>query len=84
MEIGTIVLSTAGRDKGCLLCVVGEEDGRVLVCDGGERPLERPKKKNHRHIQPVDCPKCTWERRGNRALRKALRRLGAATDDKQH
>ena len=74
-ETGMIVMSTAGRDKGYLLCVVGEEDGYVLVCDGKERPLERPKKKNPRHIEQVGCPEFTWELRGNNALRKALNRL---------
>ena len=77
MEKGTVVVSKAGRDKGYLLCVVNvsEEDGHVLVCDGRERPLERPKKKNPRHIEPVDCPGLTWELRGNKALRKAINRL---------
>ena len=76
MEIGTVVMSTAGRDKGYLLCVVGEEDGYVLVCDGKERPLERPKKKSLKHIQLTEHQKLTWELRGNNALRKAINRLG--------
>ena len=75
MGVGTIVRSTAGRDKGYLLCVVGEESGCVLVCDGKERPLERPKKKNPRHVEALDAPKMTWELRGNKALRKALNRM---------
>ena len=76
MEQGTVVMSTAGRDKGYLLCVVGEEDGYVLLCDGKERPLERPKRKNPRHIELLaQLPPITWELRGNQALRKALNRL---------
>ena len=72
---GSIVVSKAGRDKGYLLCVVGEKDGYVLVCDGKERPLERPKRKNPGHIELADCPRLSWELRGNKALRKALNRL---------
>jgi len=71
-------MSTAGRDKGYLLCVVGEEDGYVLVCDGKERPLEHPKRKNPRHIELLaQLPVLTWELRGNQALRKALNRIAA-------
>jgi len=72
---GVIVESLAGRDKGYLLCVVGEEAGMVLVCDGKERKLERPKKKNPKHLAKLDCEPFTWELRGNQALRKALNRL---------
>ncbi len=79
MEIGTVVRSTAGRDKGYLLCVVGEESGCILVCDGKERPLNHPKKKNPKHLQTLELPLFTWELRGNHALRKALNRLKSET-----
>ena len=76
LEIGSIVKSTAGRDKNYLLCVVGYEDGLVLVADGKERPLERPKKKNPNHLAPLlQLQPLTWELRGNKALRKALNRI---------
>ena len=48
--IGQIVCSKKGRDKGYFLAVVGEEQDFVLVCDGKERPIERPKKKNVKHL----------------------------------
>jgi len=52
LEIGRIVTSTAGRDKGQIFVVVGRLDHRyVLVSDGEKRPLDRPKKKNVRHLQ---------------------------------
>ena len=76
MEVGTVVRSLAGRDKGYLLCVVGEENGYVLVADGKERPLEHPKRKNPNHLAPLlQLQALTWELRGNKALRKALNRL---------
>ena len=74
-EPGTVVISLAGRDKGYYLCVVGGESGCVLVCDGKERPLGRPKKKNPKHLQALELPPLTWELRGDKALRKALNRL---------
>ncbi len=41
---GQVVLSLAGRDKDRLMAVLGEApDGGVLVADGKERPLQRPK-----------------------------------------
>jgi len=76
LEIGTIVQSTAGRDKNYLLCVVGYEDGLVLIADGKERTLERPKKKNPNHLAPLlQLQPFTWELRGNKALKKALNRM---------
>ncbi|MDR2752693.1 MAG: KOW domain-containing RNA-binding protein [Oscillospiraceae bacterium] len=75
-EQGTVVRSVAGRDKGYLLCVVGEESGCILVCDGKERPLQRPKHKNPRHVERLaQVPALTWELRGNQALRKALNQI---------
>jgi len=82
LEVGTIVKSLAGRDEGYLLCVVGEENGLVLVADGKERPLERPKKKNPNHLAPLlQLSPLTWELRGNKALRKALNRLKASAEE---
>lgn len=72
---GDIVLSLAGRDKGSLLAVTGEKNGLILVCDGRERPLERAKVKNPRHLEKtslsVDCASMA----GNKILRKTLNRL---------
>ena len=48
--IGQIVCSKKGRDKGYFLVIVEDGQNCVLVCDGKERPLERPKKKNVKHL----------------------------------
>lgn len=50
-EAGTVVISKAGRDKGYFMAVVGREGENLLVADGKERPLCRPKKKNPKHLQ---------------------------------
>lgn len=77
LTVGTVVRSLAGRDKARLLAIVGEKDGKALVCDGKERPLERPKTKNIRHIESVGVSLAPQELETNRVLRNALRRLNA-------
>lgn len=72
IKIGSVVLSMAGRDRGAFLAVYGEKDGRVLVVDGRERPLLRPKKKNPRHIRLTGMVLPQTAFRSDRALRKAL------------
>ncbi|MDR1733460.1 MAG: KOW domain-containing RNA-binding protein [Oscillospiraceae bacterium] len=73
-EIGTVVKSLRGRDAGKLLSVTGETSGYILVADGKERSVRRPKKKNPRHIAPVlDVPPLPPEAlRGDRQLRRHL------------
>ena len=70
--IGQIVYSKAGRDKGYFLVVVKESENVVSVCDGKERPLERPKQKNTKHIcftKTVLSEECF---KTNKSLRKSL------------
>ena len=71
LKEGSIVRSLAGRDQGRLLVVTAVLDDAVLVCDGKERPLERAKRKNPRHVADTGR---TLEQKAesNRALRKAL------------
>lgn len=69
---GRIVCSLAGRDKGCFMAVVEEKEGKVFVCDGRERPLERPKLKNIKHIKPTNSYLNEEQLKTNRSLRRAL------------
>ena len=48
--IGSVVLSTQGRDKGMYFVVVAVGEGTVYLADGGMRKLASPKKKNVKHI----------------------------------
>lgn len=75
MEKGTVVKSLAGRDKGKLLAVMQIGNGTVLVCDGKERPLDRPKSKNIRHIECTEFYVSENDMRSNKALKIALKRL---------
>ena len=55
MEIGKsdIVLSVAGRDQGKLFYVLETDGAYVLVANGRERRLERPKRKKLKHVRKV-------------------------------
>ena len=50
IQIGGVVLSTQGRDKGMYFVVTATEGNTVFLADGGMRKLARPKKKNSKHI----------------------------------
>lgn len=52
IELGRIVMSQAGRDKGRFMIVVGIIDTNyVYVADGSLRKIENPKKKNIKHLK---------------------------------
>ena len=54
VEIGSIVISKAGRDQGRRFLVVGEvDDDFVMVANGDLRKMDRLKKKRRRHLQPT-------------------------------
>ncbi|MCD7774335.1 MAG: KOW domain-containing RNA-binding protein [Clostridiales bacterium] len=77
MEIkqGSVVISKAGRDKGKLLAVVELSEKSAMVCDGKERPVERPKKKNLIHLAPTRYVLTDAETAANHSLNKALNKI---------
>ena len=77
LERGRVVISLAGRDKGRLLAVMQADKNCVQVCDGKERPVERPKSKNIRHVEATEFSLSDDEISTNRALKKALRRYSS-------
>ena len=52
-SISDLVISTAGRDKGSLFYVIGEEAQYLFLANGKDRPLDRPKRKKRKHVQKV-------------------------------
>ena len=70
--IGRIVCSKAGRDKGYFMVVVKQEGDFLLVCDGKERPLERPKRKNAKHLMFTNTVLENDSFKTNKHLKKAL------------
>ena len=84
---GQIVRSVAGHDKGGIFFVIKNiDDDYVLVADGDLRRIEKPKKKNIRHLQPFNkVNKVIAEKISagvpieNFQLRKELERSGAVS-----
>lgn len=71
LQKGMVVYSTAGKEKGGFYVVTAAEGGYVLLADGKRRTLEKPKRKNVRHIRLTSTVVET-EGLTNRALRKML------------
>ena len=69
---GTIVCSKAGRDCGNFMIVLEIKEGMVLVADGKERPIERPKLKNMKHISLTETQVSEEQMLTNRSIRHAL------------
>jgi len=74
-----IVYARRGHDSGRLFCVMDAEEGWVLLADGKERRVERPKRKNVKHVRsagtfvhPTIEKVKTGQPVGNRELRELL------------
>ena len=51
--ISDVVLSTTGRDKGKIFYVIGTEGDLLLLANGKDRTLDKPKRKSLRHVRKV-------------------------------
>ncbi len=52
IKVGSVVKCTAGHDSGNYFVVVELENAEfVKICDGKNRPLEKPKRKKIKHIK---------------------------------
>lgn len=71
---GDLVICKAGREKDRLMCVTATDDKYVYLCDGKERPLDNPKRKNPIHIEKTSKKLSGDMFLTDRALRKALSR----------
>ena len=71
VQKGQVVRAIAGKEQGGFYLVIALEDSFGLLADGKHRPLERPKRKNLRHIAPTLT---IWETEGltDRELRRRL------------
>ena len=75
MVYGCIVRSLAGHDKDGFQVVVKTEDNFVYVCNGKSRPLEKPKKKNLKHVKKLNTVLDDECLRSNKSIRLALSSL---------
>lgn len=80
LKKGSVVISKAGRDKGYFLVVVDITDEGVFVCDGKERPVERPKKKNPLHLAKTRYVLTEEETATNRSLKRALKQFSGSEE----
>lgn len=77
IEIGRVVYSKAGSDKGNFAAVVGTKENAVLISDGKRRTLEHPKAKNPKHLGLTSAVLDNGSMTTNKALRCALKKFGA-------
>ena len=82
LRIGQLVWSTQGRDAGRYYLVTGFTGDRVLVADGEVRTVNRPKKKNIRHLkalpvvdEEISSKVAAGRKLSDADIRKALRSL---------
>ena len=76
-NISDVVISMAGHDKGKFFYVIGIEDAYVLLANGKDRPLDRPKRKKCKHVQKVlraETRVAEKLRLGDKVLNSELRR----------
>ena len=77
IKISDVVVSTAGRDQGELFYVIGEEPLYLLLANGKDRSLDKPKRKKRKHVQKVLRPETRVAeklRSGDKVLNGELRR----------
>ena len=51
--ISDVVVSTAGRDQGRLYYVISTDELFLMLVNGKDRTLDKPKRKKLRHVQKV-------------------------------
>lgn len=50
---GLLATSKAGHDKDSVYVIIREEGGYVYIADGAVRTVEKPKRKNRKHLQLI-------------------------------
>lgn len=72
MQRGEIVVSSAGKDKGVWMVVSHSDESGVYVINGREHPVDKPKRKNLRHLDRLSLTVTESDMETNRSLRRAL------------
>ena len=76
-NISDVVKATAGRDQEKIFYVIGADDEFLLLANGKDRPLDRPKRKKRKHVQKVLRSETRVAEkliRGDKVLNSELRR----------
>lgn len=76
-EQGRVVIAAAGRGAGRFYAVIAQEGGSLLLADGKKRPLEKPKRKNRKHVRKTNTRLDSDCLDTNKKLRRALSALSS-------
>ena len=76
LEQGCVVRSIAGRDADRFYVVLRLAEGAAWIADGKLRPLERPKKKNVKHLRPTNARARMEDLATNNQLKRFLKGFG--------
>ncbi len=71
LQAGMVVRAIAGKEKNGFYVIVRMDKDAVYLADGRHRTLEKPKRKNVKHIQATDNV-MDLENMTNRALYRRL------------
>ena len=77
IQLSDVVVSTAGRDQGDWFYVIGEEPNFLMLANGKDRTLDKPKRKKRKHVQKVlrsETRVAEKLKRGDKVLNGELRR----------
>ena len=77
INISDVVQTTAGRDAGEWFYVINADPVFLLLANGKDRTLEKPKRKKRKHVQKVlrsETRVAEKLRRGDKVLNGELRR----------
>ena len=53
IQISDVVVTTAGRDQGALFYVIDADPLYLMLANGKDRTLDKPKRKKRKHVQKV-------------------------------
>lgn len=79
--------SLSGHDKNQYYFVLHKEDTSYLLVNGTNRPVEKPKKKNEKHVQiikrlPLEVEQILGEEQNNLTIKKAIQTYIKMLDQK--
>ena len=76
-EIADVVVSMKGRDQGDLFYVIGADQTHLMLANGKDRSLDKPKRKKPKHVKKVlrsETRVANKLRLGDKVLNSELRR----------
>ncbi|MBE6981840.1 MAG: hypothetical protein E7437_05905 [Ruminococcaceae bacterium] len=77
LTIADVVISTAGRDQGQLFYVLEADDTYLMLANGKDRRIEKPKRKKRKHTNKVlrsETRVAQKLREGDKVLNSELRK----------